>query len=364
MGGYRFFLSFFALYLCACPDSYRGVLAQTDTLTVGIYQNPPFVIKTADQDFEGLSIDLWESIAKSANIQFRYALQSDPISIMKKLEYREIDLTINPMDVNDLRVEKFDMTQPFSISSIGVAIPYLDRSTLGVFLRNIFSIAFLEIILLLIFVIFIFGFFLWLAERKHNKYQFRPGLLGLFDGLWWSAVTMTTVGYGDKAPKTNHGKAIAIIWMFTAVIIISSFTAGIASTLTISSLQTDIQTAEDIRLVERVSTVGASAGELYLQQEDIPISQTYASPILGLRAIAKQEHDVLLYDKTILQYYINRFSLQDKINLLPLTLRENYQSFMLPKNHPDFDRINAGLLREIQRDEWEDLQRKYGVRAQ
>ena len=103
----------------------------------------------------------------------------------------------------------------------------------------------------------IFGFFLWLVERKHNKFQFRPGLLGLFDGLWWSAVTMTTVGYGDKAPKTNWGKAIAIIWMFTAVIIISSFTAGIASTLTISGLQTDIENAADIRLAESIAAVAS-----------------------------------------------------------------------------------------------------------
>ena len=156
--------------------------AQHDTLTVGIYHNPPFVIKAGDNDFEGLSIELWENIAKSADLNFKYELHSDFISILKKLEYREIDLTINPMDVNDLRVEKFDMTQPFSVSSIGVAIPYLNRSTFAVFISNIFSLAFLEIILLLIVIIFVFGFFLWLAERKHNKFQFRPGILGLFDG--------------------------------------------------------------------------------------------------------------------------------------------------------------------------------------
>ncbi|MEL7118802.1 MAG: transporter substrate-binding domain-containing protein [Bacteroidota bacterium] len=356
------YLHLFILLFFLGTQSYT--CAQRDTLTIGIYQNPPFVIQTGDNELEGLSIDLWENIATASDIHFRYELHSDFISILKKLEYREIDLTINPMDVNALRAEKFDITQPFAVSSIGVAIPYLNRSTFAVFVSNIFSLAFLEIILLLIFVIFIFGFLLWLAERKHNKFQFRPGLLGLFDGLWWSAVTMTTVGYGDKAPKTNKGKAIAIIWMFTAVIIISSFTAGIASTLTISSLQTDIKNAEDIRLVEKISTVGASNGEVYLNQENIPITQTYASPILALRAIAKKENDVLLYDKTILQYYINRLSLDEKVKLLPFTLKENYQSFMFPKDHPYFDRINVGLVQEIQKEQWLDLQRKYDVKGQ
>jgi len=339
------------------------VFAERDTLTVGIYHNPPFVIITAENDFEGLSIELWENIAQSSNLTFRYELYSDFIGILKKLEYQEIDLTINPMDVNDLRVNKFDMTQPYFISSIGVAIPYLNRSPLAVFISNIFSLAFLEIILLLILVIFVFGFFLWLVERKHNKFQFRPGLLGLFDGLWWSAVTMTTVGYGDKAPKSNPGKAIAIIWMFTAVIIISSFTASIASTLTITGLQTDIKNAEDIRLVENISVVGATNGEAYLIEENIPISQTYASPILALRALAKKENDVLLYNHTILQYYINRLSLDEKVKLLPIALKENYQSFMLPKNHPAFDLINVGLMKEIQKESWLDLQQKYDLKG-
>lgn len=356
-------LSFYLVILLLIGGNSQKAFTQIDTLTVGIYHNPPFVIQMKDNNFEGLSIELWENIAKSSNLTFRYQLYSDCIGILKRLEYHDIDLTINPMDVNDTRVNKFDMTQPFFISSTGVAIPYLNRSPLAVFISNIFSLAFLEIILIFILIIFVFGFFLWVVERRHNKFQFRPGLLGIFDGLWWSVVTMTTVGYGDKAPKSNIGKAVAIIWMFTAVIIISSFTAGIASTLTITGLQTDIKNAEDIRLVENISVVGATNGESYLMQENIPISKTYASPILAIRELAKKENDVLLYDRTILQYYINRLSLDEKVKLLPLTLKENYQSFMLPKNHPDFDLINVGLMKEIQKEQWNDLQRKYDVKG-
>ena len=338
-----------------------SAVAQQDTLVVGIYNNPPFVIQTEEDTFEGLSIELWENIASAQNLAFRYELQSDFVGVLKKLEYREIDLTINPMDVNALRVDKFDMTQPYFISSIGVAIPHVDRSPLTLFISNIFSLAFLKIILFLILVIFVFGFLLWLVERRHNKFQFRPGVLGLFDGLWWSAVTMTTVGYGDKAPKSNLGKAVAIIWMFTAVIIISSFTAGIASTLTITGLQTDIKSAEDIRLVENIAVVGASNGEGYLLEEDIPMEQTYASPILAIRALAKKENDLLLHDHTILQYYINRLSLEESIKLLPISLKESYQSFMFSKGHEAFDKVNVGLMQEIQKESWLNLQQKYDV---
>ncbi|MEM9885728.1 MAG: transporter substrate-binding domain-containing protein [Bacteroidota bacterium] len=351
---------FFSLFTAWMFLGLPSTFAQ-DSLLVAIHENPPFVIKNEAGEYEGLSIELWKNIAKDLGLRYEFKYYYDLVSIVKDLEYREIDLTINPMDVTALRVQKFDATQPYFISSIGLAAPYANESQLQMFIGNFFSINFLEVVLLLIFIIFIFGAILWTVERKENRQQFRPGILGLLDGLWWSAVTMTTVGYGDKAPKTLAGKAVAIVWMFTAVIIISSFTATIASTLTIGRLDTDIESLEQLKSVEEIATVSASTGEDYLLINDIVANKKYQNPLQALRALRQREADALVYDRTALQYLIKNYSFNEQLQLLPIRFNNQYESFLFPKNHPAFNAVNAALVKEIQKLDWQQMLQKYGL---
>jgi voltage-gated potassium channel len=49
------------------------------------------------------------------------------------------------------------------------------------------------------------------------------------DGLWWSIVTVTTVGYGDKVPVTGAGKFVAVALMLTGIGLVGFLTATVAS---------------------------------------------------------------------------------------------------------------------------------------
>ncbi|ADQ79387.1 Ion transport 2 domain protein [Paludibacter propionicigenes WB4] len=49
------------------------------------------------------------------------------------------------------------------------------------------------------------------------------------DAIWWSFVTITTVGYGDKFPVTGEGRVIAAFLMVTGVTLFGTFTGFIAA---------------------------------------------------------------------------------------------------------------------------------------
>ena len=51
----------------------------------------------------------------------------------------------------------------------------------------------------------------------------------LWDGVWWSVVTMGTVGYGDKYPVSPGGRLVGLMLIFTGIGLMSLFTATIAS---------------------------------------------------------------------------------------------------------------------------------------
>jgi voltage-gated potassium channel len=49
------------------------------------------------------------------------------------------------------------------------------------------------------------------------------------DALWWAAVTITTVGYGDMYPKTPAGRGLAVCLMLIGISLFGVLTARVAA---------------------------------------------------------------------------------------------------------------------------------------
>jgi voltage-gated potassium channel len=63
-----------------------------------------------------------------------------------------------------------------------------------------------------------------LFEKGRNE-----SLDSIGDAIWWSLVTVTTVGYGDISPATTGGRIIGVVVMIFGIGFLGMFTATIAS---------------------------------------------------------------------------------------------------------------------------------------
>lgn len=341
-----------------------GFGQEIEHIKIGVKHEPPFVIKGNNKIYTGLSVDLWKEIANQRGATFEFIEYNDHLALIRALDFGEIDLSINPIHVNEMRMKLLDVTQPFFVSSIGVATSQTAKNQLGIFIQNFFSLQFLKMIVFMLIIIWIFGIFLWLVEKKHNRHQFRPNLLGIFDGLWWSTVTMTTVGYGDKAPKTKLGRIIAMIWMFTAIVIIAGFTATIASTLTVNTLSRNIEDLEDLRNTKNIGSVFASSSEDYLKRNEITIEMLYDDVQISLLSLSARNIEALVYDRTVLDYFISKLQLSNKVSLLPVSFNKQYRSFLLPKDSQHLAWINPILVRKINEPSWQGLLNEYNLQME
>jgi voltage-gated potassium channel len=56
-----------------------------------------------------------------------------------------------------------------------------------------------------------------------------PSIGSVWDGIWWSWVTMATVGYGDVVPHTGAGRLFAALVILFGVVLISLLTANLSA---------------------------------------------------------------------------------------------------------------------------------------
>jgi len=89
------------------------------------------------------------------------------------------------------------------------------------------------------------GVVIWFAESESNGQQFNTYRFhkGVVEGIWWSFVTMTTVGYGDRYPKTILGRSIAILWFLTGIVLSSLLISTITSSMSVRILDKQLHVA-------------------------------------------------------------------------------------------------------------------------
>jgi ABC-type amino acid transport substrate-binding protein len=324
---------------------------------VGTKPAPPFSFKNEKGVWTGISIDLWRNIANELGLQYEIK-EYDLKGLLNAVENKTVDFGVAAITITPTRENVFDFSHAFYHTGLGIAVPVKQQSSPVLSIaKQVFSFQFLGYLLTLNFTLLCVGFLIWMAERRRNPDQYRTGVAGILDGFWWSAVTMTTVGYGDTVPRSAFGRLIALIWMFMAIIIISFFTAGIASSLTVSQLDYGVKCFEDLNNVV-VGSLEKSTTTRYLQKKNIQ-PKTFGSVLEGLEALYAGKIDAMVHDRPILQFYANT-KLKGKVTVIKAMFNPQSYGIAMPAKTSYRETINHELLKRWTNEEyWKKLTGKY-----
>jgi len=328
-------------------------------LIVGLTEGPPFNIRKADGTWTGISVELWRQIAKELGLEYEFR-ETNLSGNFFGLAQGWLDVSVGPLTITASREEVCDFTHTYFVTSLAAAVPASRLPGSTRFLAAIFDIglwwAILRIALGLLGIMAIVAFLIWLCERRANAAHFGGGghaARGFGSALWWSAVTMTTVGYGDISPRTVKGRVIAVVWMFVSLVLVSTFTATMASILTTERLNQGavIRGLDDLRQI-RIGTFADSSTARFLDVNHIDYNTFGREELFA--ALKQEKIQAVLYDEPFLRYVV-RTQYPGQFTLLPLGLALQHYGFAVREGSPLREPINRVLLRKIHEPAWRDL---------
>ncbi|MDF9795058.1 polar amino acid transport system substrate-binding protein [Catalinimonas alkaloidigena] len=323
-------------------------------IKVAIHSQPPYIIQGKNDTWDGISIQLWREVAES--LQLQYQLVNVPEEEQQSaLQNGKIDVAL----LANVSAEKdtlLDFSYFYHTSHLGIAM--MQSNNLRDIASAFFSKRFWKIALMLSVLLLIVGTAIYLIERTSNDDNFggeRSIIRGIGAGFWWAGVTMTTIGYGDKAPVTFFGRAVALLWMLIAMGVTSVLTASIISAMGGSYSKT-LSIPDDLRDM-KVAAVEDSDAATYLKEENVSY-QSYPSLKEALQAVENKQLEVAVSSVALLKYTIDN-SQNITLKIQPQKRNPQYYALGIREEHDLLEDINREVIRVIKTDQWQQQLERY-----
>ena len=328
--------------------------AQAQPLRVAVYDAPPYGHVEPDGSIDGVSVDLWRRAAEVMGRRYRFVPVSQTQAILDGLEQNKFDAAIGAITITPERLARVDFSYPAHRSGVAVAVRK-DRGATAA-LRNLRrdhrgtrS-----------------------PRRLHRRAAGRDGrgdvarrkaetiggarIRRRFPARWrvLGGGDHTTVGYGDKTPKTTSGRMIAIAWMLASVALVSILSTSLVAKMTADRVAGGYRPSDVDLQGKRLAAVAYSSGAEYLDERHL--SYTPFDDLAGaLTALGAGQADAVVNSVGALQYLIAaRFG--GTVETPQGILAPAYMAFALPHGSALKEPLDRALIEITASPEWRRIE--------
>ena len=332
---------------------------EVESLRIAAYNVPPYAYEDSDGSMSGASVDLWRRVAGEMEWHYQLIPVSDMEAILSGLEQGRFDAAIGAITITPERAARVDFSYPAHRSGVAIA---LKKETGPMFALVSYGAAVSELaplIVITLAMLILIGIAMWIVEQRAKlaTQGSDSSVVSLRDGLYWAVVTMTTVGYGDKTPKTTLGRAVAALWMLSSLVLVSLLSTSLVSRLTADRVEArNLATSIDLR-EKKLAAVAQSSGAEYLDELHLQYTKFKDLP-QALDSLVNDQSNVVVNSVGALQYYVSlRYA--KSLEIPQGLLAPGYMAIALPEHSLIKKPIDRALITITNTPEWRLLEERF-----
>ncbi|XP_044495909.1 glutamate receptor 2.7-like [Mangifera indica] len=195
--------------------------------------------------FDGFSIQLFKAVVEFLPFHLPYKFfpfNGSYDDLVTQISLKNFDAVVGDVAIVSKRCKYADFTHPYTESGLVMIAPVQKSSNKALLFMKPFTKA---MWILTVIVSIYNGFVVWLIERNHWPELTGSAFHQTGTFLWLSFSTLFSLN-GERL-HSNLSRMTMVVWLFVALIISQTYTANLASILTVQGMEPTIDNIESLK---------------------------------------------------------------------------------------------------------------------